>query len=77
MKVTERLWRTADNRLVRDGDEAAQRLAYTPGDEVAPRDESLVPGDEPEQAEEPAEPKLRAKAAVKPADKQAAKPDDK
>jgi hypothetical protein len=65
MIANERLWRTSDNRLVRDGDVAAELLAYTPGDTVKPADESLVPGD-PE-----------AKAEAKPQDKAVDKPEDK
>lgn len=73
MIANERLWRTADNRLVRDGDEAGMSLAYTPGDEVKPADESLVPGaEQPEEAaksepsgQEPDE----VKSVSKPADK--------
>lgn len=59
MKATERLWRTADGALVRDGDPDAATLAYAAGDEVAPADEAKVP--DTDQAEE--------KAADKPADK--------
>lgn len=59
MRAKERLWRTGDGRLVRDGDPAAATLAYAVGDDVRPADEAKVPGDE--QAE--------AKEAAKPADK--------
>lgn len=75
MEATERLWRTADGKLVRDGDEAGTQLAYTPGDQIEPRDESLVP-DEKKPAERPAD-KPDAKAAATPANKAAAKPDNK
>lgn len=75
MQATERLWRTADGKLVRDGDEAGTSLAYTPGDEVAPKDEALMPGDG--KASDQAEDKGTAKAAPKPADKAAARPDNK
>lgn len=61
--ATERLWRTADGGLVRDGDEAATLLAYTVGDEIRPADEHLVPAER--------------KAAEKPADKAMAKTEDK
>lgn len=61
--ATERLWRTADGRLVRDGDEAATVLAYTAGDEIRPADEHLVLADR--------------KATEKPADKAVAKTEDK
>lgn len=44
MKAEQRLWRTGDGGLVLDGDPAGESLAYTPGDDIAPRDESLVPG---------------------------------
>lgn len=66
--ASERLWRTADGRLVPDGDEAAERLAYAPGDEITARDEHLLSS---------ADKKSASKAAVKPADKAAAKPADK
>lgn len=69
--ASERLWRTGDGRLVRDGDPDGQFLAYAPGGRIAARDEHLVPGAEPERKP------VRGKAAAKPADKQAAKPDDK
>lgn len=68
--ATERLWRTGDGRLVRDGDVDGEFLAYPAGSRIDAKDEQLVPGVEPER-------KPRAKAAAKPADKQAAKPDDK
>lgn len=67
--ASERLWRTADGRLVPDGDEAAERLAYAPGDEITARDEHLLSNTD--------KPKTAAKAAAKPADKAAAKPADK
>lgn len=79
MQATERLWRTGEGKLVRDGDEGATELAYTPGDEIASKDESLVPGtDEGDEkadrkaAEEPTNkqaPTEANKAAQKPADK--------
>jgi hypothetical protein len=65
----ERLWRTKDGKLVRDGDEAATSLAYTPGDEVKPADEYLVPSDESEPAPE--------KSVAKPADKAATRASNK
>ncbi len=64
--ATERLWRTGDGRLVRDGDPDGEFLAYPAGARIEPKDEHLVPGSAP-----------AAKAARKPADKQAAKPADK
>jgi hypothetical protein len=73
--ATERLWRTADGQLVRDGDEAGQSLAYTPGDQIAPKDESLVPGDD--QADAKAADKPENKMAAPPANKAAAKPGNK
>ncbi len=73
MQTDERLWRTADGGLVRDGDEAGQSLAYAPGDEVAARDEHLVlGGDTAKSAVKP-----EAKMAAKPPNKQAVKPADK
>jgi hypothetical protein len=69
--ASERLWRTGDGRLVRDGDPDGEFLAYPAGSRIEAKDEHLVPSVEPEP--KPA----RAKAAAKPADKQAAKPDDK
>jgi hypothetical protein len=82
--ASERLWRTGDGRLVRDGDQDGVSLAYAQGDEVTAKDAHLVPDAEPtdrvdhEPTQEQPEPKpARAKAAAKPADKQAAKPDDK
>lgn len=74
--ATERLWRTDDGKLVRDGDELAASLAYAPGDEIAARDESLVPGDEDVKAPEvPGDEDV--KAAETPANKMAAKPANK
>lgn len=46
--ATERLWRTSDGRLVRDGDEDGQFLAYAPGNPVADKDAHLIPGTEKE-----------------------------
>lgn len=63
--ASERLWRTGDGRLVRDGDVDAAFLAYPAGARIEAKDEHLVPG------------APVAKAARKPADKQAAKPADK
>lgn len=45
MRAEQRLWRTGDGRLVVDGDPDGAVLAYTPGDDIKPRDEALVPGD--------------------------------
>ncbi|GAB1823569.1 hypothetical protein [Herbidospora sp. RD11066] len=86
MKAEQRLWRTGDGGLVLDGDPAGESLAYTPGDDIAPRDESLVPGQDP--AGDPAEEKSgktddgQVKAAAKqqarrPANKAAQPEDDK
>lgn len=72
MQAKERLYRTGNGRLVREGDEDGLTLAYTPGDDVLPRDESLVPGDEP--AEQDAG---EVKAADAPGNKQAPRPGDK
>lgn len=67
MRAEQRLWRTGDGRLVADGDPAGAVLAYTPGDDIAPRDESLVPdASEPEpERDEGAD----SKAAEPPANK--------
>lgn len=48
MNAQERLWRTADGDLVRDGDPAAGILAYAAGDEIASADQAKVPGAETE-----------------------------
>ncbi|WP_206700427.1 hypothetical protein, partial [Actinomadura sp. RB99] len=38
-----RLWRTADDRLVGDGDPDGLHLAYAPGDAIAAADQAKVP----------------------------------
>jgi hypothetical protein len=70
--ASERLWRTGDGRLVRDGDPDGQYLEYPAGATIAPKDEHLVPGGQDDTKPVPA-----VKAAAKPADKQATKPADK
>jgi hypothetical protein len=71
MRAEQRLWRTGDGRLVVDGDPNAATLAYTPGDDIAPRDEDLateaVAAASDDDAEGTAEPK--SKAAKAPANK--------
>lgn len=42
MLADRRLWRTADGRLVEDGDEAALVLAYAFEDVIAPEDEDKI-----------------------------------
>lgn len=71
MRAEQRLWRTADGRLVADGDPDGAVLAYAPGDDIASRDESLMPGkgDGQEQGE--------AKQARTPANKARKAADDK
>lgn len=69
MQAKERLYRAADGRLVREGDEDGLTLAYTPGDDVLSRDEALLPG--------AGEPAGEAKAAEAPGNKMAARPADK
>lgn len=44
MKAGERLWRTGDGGLVRDGDPAGATLAYAAGDDIAAADQAKVPG---------------------------------
>lgn len=51
MRAPSRLWRTADGRLVLDGDPAATVLAYGPGDEVTAADAKRLPGKTPTQPE--------------------------
>ncbi len=67
MRADQRLWRTADGRLVADGDPDAATLAYAAGDEVAPADEAKLPGDQPDPAK--AQRPAANKAAKRPADK--------
>lgn len=66
MQAKERLYRAADGRLVREGDEDGLTLAYTPGDDVLSRDEALLPGTGEEKAAEVPGNKM----ASRPADKQ-------
>ncbi len=73
--ASELLWRTADGRLVRAGDGAAETLAYAPGNVISAKDEHLVPGAEPADPE-PTE-KPTGKATAKPTGRSAAKPADK
>jgi hypothetical protein len=48
MQAQEKLYRTTDGRLVKEGDPAAAELAYNPGDEV-PEDEARRSGLMPEE----------------------------
>ncbi|MEU8279557.1 hypothetical protein ACFYOK_29425 [Microbispora bryophytorum] len=73
MKATERLWRTADGRLVADGDEAGKSLAYAPGDDISEADVERVALQqaEPDDQQQGDEHQQRpgAKRARRPADK--------
>lgn len=63
-----RWWRTADGRLVEDGDPAAMHLAYGIGDEITePADRALV-----EKASKAEKPRAK-KAAEKPKAQQSEK----
>ena len=70
MKIEQHVWKTADGRLVQDGDPDAAFLEYPAGmelaDDLARKVGLLVD-----------EPKPAKKAAAKPADKSASKPNDK
>lgn len=66
MRAEQRLYRTADGQLVREGHVDAAFLAYLPGDEVGAKDEAQLKPRQPVK-----------KAAAKPADKSMPKPDDK
>lgn len=61
--ASERLWRTKDGGLVRDGDPDAATLAYAAGDEIAKADADKVP------AERKAKPAPANKARTKADDK--------
>jgi hypothetical protein len=70
--ASERLWRTKDGGLVRDGDPDAATLAYAPGDEIAKDDESNVPSGRAKSQDKPVDKARRPaanKAGQKPADK--------
>lgn len=71
MQADRRLWRTADGRLVEDGDGDAAFLAYRPGDRISAADEAKVPG---AQDAEESKPKSRAS---RPADKSRSRGEDK
>jgi len=61
----ERLWRTADGGLVRDGDPDAATLAYAAGDEITAADEGRVPGEPAEKQQDKPADKSRRPAANK------------
>lgn len=61
--ASERLWRTKDGGLVRDGDPDAAVLAYAAGDEIAKADADKLPAEG--KAKAAAANKARAKAADK------------
>lgn len=68
MRAQERLWRTADGRLVADGDPDAATLGYAVGDDISPADEKRMPGAHVTEAEGPDGPggaKARPRAANK------------
>lgn len=70
MNAGQRLWRTADGKLVPDGHPDAETLAYGPADEVTGDDVKLVPKAKPDKAEttkqvEPASNKAVKQAANK------------
>ncbi|MDH2429323.1 hypothetical protein [Sphaerisporangium sp. TRM90804] len=69
MRADQRLWRTNDDRLVAEGDPDAATLAYTVGDDIAPRDEGKLPRSEGPAGEEKAARRPANKAADKPANK--------
>ncbi len=66
--ATERLWRTADGRLVPDGHPDGEHLAYTPGDEIAAADEKHVGKARQTNPEDPKAAKVAANKAVAQAD---------
>lgn len=69
MYADKRWWRTADGRLVEDGDPAGEFLAYGIGDEVTdPTDRALV-----EKASKAEKPRAK-KAAEKPTTQRSEKP---
>lgn len=73
MKATERIYRTRDGRLVKEGHLDAAFLAYPPGSQI-PDDEARANGlleDEKPALRRPAKNRTRHqdKAAAKPADK--------
>lgn len=73
MKATERIYRTRDGRLVKEGHLDAAFLAYPPGSQI-PADEARANG---LLDDEQAAPRRPAKNRTRHQDKSAAKPADK
>lgn len=73
MHAEQRIWRTIDGALVREGDSEAAFLAYGLGDEVENRDQARVR----DLIAPKAAPAPETKQAPRPRNKQAAKPADK